>query len=212
MTALFNFTLESINYEDRRQNANKATERNSNHPTAVIKKNFFKTLILYQNSLLYVFSRIFFIISLVYFPLWLNERAMQMPNLPSNLNDEEGGDSVGNIAIIPLIQFIASFFTAMICKKFTNMSQKVQYLVGSVFSISGCAWIHYAATTNASDYQLYVVAILFGIGSSITMIASLSLIADMIGIHADQGGVIYSAVTFFDKFITGFLVYIIEVW
>lgn len=48
------------------------------------------------------------------------------------------------------------------------------------------------------------------LGSSITMIASLCITADMIGPHADQGGFIYSAVTFCDKLITGIAVVIIE--
>lgn len=37
-----------------------------------------------------------------------------------------------------------------------------------------------------------------------------SNLADMIGPHADQGGFIYSAVTFCDKLITGVAVVVIE--
>lgn len=87
----------------------------------------------------------------------------------------------------------------------------------------------FAATPTSSVYELYIVAVFFGSGSSITMIvswkvvdrmnkiliyfilqASLCITADMIGPHADQGGFIYSAVTFCDKLITGIAVVVIE--
>lgn len=171
------------------------------------RKNFFKTPLLYQNALLYVFSRLFLTTSLVYMPLWLNERASQ-PNSLSQLTENAG---VENIAIIPLVSFIASFLASMIFKKLdVFIGHKVQYLIGSIISITGCLWIEFAAKLDAPNYELFIVAGLFGAGSSVTMIASLCITADMIGKHADQGGFIYSAVTFFDKLITGCVVVVIE--
>lgn len=41
------------------------------------RKNFLKKPELYQNSMLYVFSRIFTTTALVYIPLWLNDRLFQ---------------------------------------------------------------------------------------------------------------------------------------
>lgn len=90
------------------------------------------------------------------------------------------------------------------------VGHKIGYLIGSVISFCGCAWVAFAATPNSSVYELYIVAIFFGAGSSVTMIASLCITADMIGPHADQGGFIYSAVTFCDKLITGIAVVVIE--
>lgn len=55
-----------------------------------------------------------------------------------------------------------------------------------------------------------MIAILIGSGSSITMISSLCITADMIGKHSNQSGFIYSAVTFADKLITEIVVIIIE--
>lgn len=70
--------------------------------------------------------------------------------------------------------------------------------------------IERSVSVNMSTMQLYNIAILFGAGSSITMISSLCLIANMIGKHADQSGFVYSAVTFADKLITGVAVLAIE--
>ena len=179
-----------------------------NTVVVVTKKNFFTSPLLYQNALLYVFSRLFMTTSLVYMPLWLNERSY-VPLPPSNVFGD--GKDLENIATVPLASFIASFVASMFIKQTDRFfGHKVGYLIGSIIGFCGCAWVALAATPNSSVYELYVVATLFGAGSSITMIASLCITADMIGPHADQGGFIYSAVTFCDKLITGVAVVVIE--
>lgn len=101
---------------------------------------------------------------------------------------------------------------ASMAMKYSNriFGHRVAYLLGSILSISGCVWVATAASTSASKNHLYSIAVLFGAGSSITMISSLCITADMIGKNADQGGFIYSAVTFADKLITGVVVFVIE--
>lgn len=188
--------------------------RTVNENVAVItRKNFFKSPLLYQNALLYVFSRLFLTTSLVYMPLWLNERSY-VPAPPSNGSGIEiltEGTNIENIATVPLASFVASFIASMLFKQTDRfIGHKVGYLLGSVVSFCGCAWVAFSATPTSSVYELYIVAIFFGAGSSVTMIASLCITADMIGPHADQGGFIYSAVTFCDKLITGIAVVVIE--
>lgn len=193
------------------------------HQTPVVRKNFFRSPLLYQNAFLYVFSRLFCTTALVYIPLWLDERSWTpastiaaFPNrddfdsLAPPLPDDDNGN-VAHIAIIPLISFLASF-VASIAMKFMNrlFGPKMAYLFGSMTSIGGCLWVALAAPSNASSYELGLIAVLFGAGSSITMISSLCITADMIGKHVDQSGFIYSAVTFADKLITGIVVFVIE--
>lgn len=123
-----------------------------------------------------------------------------------------GGDqSVEHIATVPLVSFLASFIASM-AMKFSNrlFGHHVAYLLGSMASVGGCLWVALAAPPTASSIRLYGIAVLFGAGSSVTMIASLCITADMIGRHADQSGFIYSAVTFADKLITGIVVIVIE--
>lgn len=103
MSVLFHFSISFSNYELRRRLAmshappsaneqeplirNQAVDSPSTSQTGevevVIRKNFFKTPLLYQNALLYVFSRLFMTTSLVYMPLWLNERSY-VPSPPAN--------------------------------------------------------------------------------------------------------------------------------
>lgn len=195
--------------------------------TPIPRKNFFRSPLLYQNAFLYVFSRLFCTTALVYIPLWLDERswtpASSLTALPNRVldldsvaampvaEDSDNTISVAHIAIIPLISFLSSF-VASIAMKFMNrlFGPKMAYLFGSVTSISGCLWVALAAPSNASSYELGMIAVLFGAGSSITMISSLCITADMIGKHVDQSGFIYSAVTFADKLITGVVVFLIE--
>ena len=49
-----------------------------------------------------------------------------------------------------------------------------------------------------------------GAGSSMTMVTSLCITADLIGSHIENGAFIYSAVTFADKVLNGVAVMIIE--
>lgn len=168
------------------------------------KKNFFKSPRIYQNGLLYVFSRLFTTTALVYIPLWLDERLVQARRFPSS------DSSVEHIALIPMATFISSFLSSLLIER-TNrvLGHHLSYLLGSMFCIAGCIIVELTVSALATNFRLYSIAILFGAGSSVTMISSLCMIADMIGKHADQGGFVYSAVTFADKLITGIAIVII---
>lgn len=253
MTMVFYFSLSASGYNRRRQQAldqNRRHRRSSvtkdllNKPETGISsdnvpsspnrlRNFLKSPLLYQNAFLYVFSRLFMCTSLVYIPLWLDERSMISE---SNTTSDSGVKNVEHIATIPLISFLSYVlfhalsifnrhecftspflflyrsFMASMAMKYSNLifGHRVAYLLGSVLSISGCVWVATAASISASKNHLYSIAVLFGAGSSITMISSLCITADMIGKNADHGGFIYSAVTFADKLITGIVVLVIE--
>uniref|UniRef100_A0A2M3ZBW6 Putative sugar transporter n=1 Tax=Anopheles braziliensis TaxID=58242 RepID=A0A2M3ZBW6_9DIPT len=239
MSVLFNFSLTFSGYEQRRSTAllhnvirpvatseepdleresllrpsvAPAAGTSSNGPDGVLlrkpRKNFFKSPLLYQNALLYVFSRLFMTTSLVYMPLWLDEQAHHQQDGPPS------GDQVNveHLATVPLVSFLASFIASLVLK-YTNrfISNSLVYFIGSLISISVCLWIALTAVdATFSTFALFVIAALFGAGSSITMVSSLCITADMIGKHAEQSGIIYSAVTFADKLVTGVVVVIIE--
>lgn len=173
------------------------------------RKNFLKQPKMYQNSMLYVFSRIFTTTALVYIPLWLNDRLYQVAQ--ATAPGEENDSSVEHLALIPMISFLSSFVSSILIDRTHNFfDHKTLYLIGSFLCICGCLLVEYSISVALSNFRLYSIAILFGAGSSITMISSLCLIANMIGKHADQSGFVYSAVTFADKLITGVAVLVIE--
>lgn len=172
-------------------------------------KNFFKSWRLYQNTFLYVFSRLFMTTALVYIPLWLNERLITPSKVGGVIEDSD--KSVEHIATVPLVSFLSSFVSSMLMKYSHRVcNHQVAFLIGSVISIGACLLVALVATPSSPSYLLFIIAMFFGAGSSVTMISSLCIIADMIGKHADQSGFIYSAVTFADKLITGIAVIVIE--
>lgn len=171
------------------------------------RKNFLKSPKIYQNSLLYVFSRIFTTTALVYIPLWLNDRLFQASRDP----DSDSDTSIEHIATVPMVSFLASFVSSLLIDRAHRiLGHKSLYFLGSLTCIIGCLLVETSISTKLTNLKLYSIATLFGAGSSITMISSLCLIANMIGKHADQSGFVYSAVTFADKLITGVAVLAIE--
>lgn len=226
MTAIFHFTLTFGGYGLRRMQAllnnrraslesrssyRRLSDSNDDRPPITMRqperrrKNFFKSAKIYQYSLLYVFSRIFTTTALVYIPLWLDDRLFQASKDPS------GDSSVEHIATVPMVSFLASFASSLLLDwSHGKLGHRMWYFLGSLISIGGCVLVETSISAKASNWRLYSIACLFGAGSSVTMISSLCLIANMIGKHADQSGFVYSAVTFADKLITGVAVLIIE--
>lgn len=235
MTAVFHFSLTFSGYGLRRlqalyNNRRASLESRSSYrgfsesieperpltmrpPQQRRRKNFLKSPKIYQNSLLYVFARIFSTTAMVYIPLWLNDRLYQVAHYQSEPGTTEivrSDAGRAHLAIIPMVSFIASFVSSVIMDRCHILGHKSLYFIGSVLCVIGCLLIETSSTVLLTTLRLYSVACLFGAGSSITMISSLCLIANMIGKHADQSGFVYSAVTCADKLITGVAVLLIE--
>uniref|UniRef100_A0A7G3AZV7 Putative sugar transporter n=1 Tax=Lutzomyia longipalpis TaxID=7200 RepID=A0A7G3AZV7_LUTLO len=228
MSVLFHFSLAVASYDHRRQQSIPGGQRRSAERVATendrllgsdnpsedvsvtviggrFRRDFLKNPLLYQNALLYVFARLFMTTALIYIPLWIDERSAAMA--AEGLSTDK---SVDHIAIVPLVSFVASFVASLLLKSLNRfISHQVAYLFGSVVGIGGCVLVGLVSPSAALSILL-AVAVLFGIGSSITMISSLCITADMVGDNTDLGGFIYSAVTFADKLITGVAVLAIE--
>lgn len=173
------------------------------------RKNFLKSPHIYQFAFLYVFSRLFTTTSLIYIPLWLDERQIQTSRLTAI--DPQIDTSVELIALVPMVSFVSSFLSSLLMNKSHRIcGHRFAYFFGSVLAVTGCVLVETSVSTNLTNVMLYSIAVIFGASSSITMISSLCLIANMIGKHADQSGFVYSAVTFADKLITGIAVIIFE--
>jgi hypothetical protein len=71
---------------------------------------------LYKVAFLYAFSRMFLLICIIYIPIWINE-----------LMKTKTGQSIENIAVVPLAFFASSFAVAIALKCISqNISQKVR--------------------------------------------------------------------------------------
>ncbi|KAJ4435437.1 hypothetical protein ANN_18052 [Periplaneta americana] len=158
--------------------------------------SYFHSPTLLQVAFLYVTSRLFLTISLVYMPLYLNESLNKGTEL---------------IATVPLVCYLSSFTASIGIKYFNNYyGSKLSYLFGAIISISGCLWLRFGMIPQLLTFSIYGVAVFLGAGSSITMVTSLCITADLIGTHTENGAFVYGIVTFADKMLNGIAVMIIE--
>lgn len=80
--------------------------------------NFLQNSIIYLVSILYVASRLFTTLNLIYIPLYINERNENETHNSINEGDREG------IASFPLVCYVASFLTAFFLKFQTSKVNK----------------------------------------------------------------------------------------
>lgn len=235
MTSMFHFSITFSGYGKRRlrrdeqqqEQPSTSTDDTENLiPSSVESqpklalRNMIRSPQLYQISFLYVCARLFMTSALVYFPLWLDERSTTPVNAPSTTLFNSvilspifmmrlEGENIQHLATVPLVSFFSSFVSSVTLKHFKRfIGNEASYIVGSAVSIIGCILIQ--TIQDIALYELYIIAIVFGAGSAITMVVSLSLTADLVGNNTQYGGFIYSTVTFADKLITGIIVVVVE--
>lgn len=116
-TIIFQFSLSKSKYNERRQQKISTTGTNSSSKSSNIKVlSVLTNPELYKVAFLYTFSRLFLVICIIYIPIWLNEFMKTKPEI-----------KIENIAIIPLIFFVASFIAAFLLKYINqHFSHKVR--------------------------------------------------------------------------------------
>ncbi|KAI2806351.1 Major facilitator super domain-containing protein 12, partial [Blomia tropicalis] len=120
---------------------------------------------------------------------------------------------INSIATVPLIIFIsgfmASFFSNYVESKYGN---KHDLLFGVLIGIAASMWTVTGDCNNQSfkSFEIYLIAILFGISTSIVKISTISLVSDMIGMNEKSISFIYGAVSFFERICGGIVIYILE--
>lgn len=126
-TVLFQVSLWFSRYDDKRK------EKHSSLKVAELPMkgekvkvlSVLKNLELYKVALLYTFSRLFFVVCIIYIPIWLND-----------FMKTKSDQNIENIALIPLIFFVASFAAAFILKFINkNVSHKVRTFSSKANSI-----------------------------------------------------------------------------
>nr|XP_023029278.1 major facilitator superfamily domain-containing protein 12-like [Leptinotarsa decemlineata] len=165
-------------------------------------KHFLKSFVIYCVSVMYMTSRLFTTLNLIYIPLYINERGA--------LNDVDKEKVRETIATVPLASYISSFLTAIFLKfRIEIFTDKVTYFIGSLIGLVASIWIGIGVSQD-SDGQLFVIATLLGISGSSTMVSSLCITANFVKTNGCGGGLVYSLVTFTDKLISGCVVLLIQ--
>ena len=84
------------------------------------------------------------------------------------------------------------------------LSSQVVYCAGCVVVIGSATWFYFQPT----DYKevLYVPTIIMGFGTSMMLVTSLAMVADMIGDDKESSGFVYAVMAFVDKASLGLIV------
>lgn len=193
-TAIFHFVLKTRQI-DNIQKPDKSEKLQQHLKEKLLY--FFKLSGLYKAAIIYTSSRLFMTLTLVYIPLYINE----MVRLETS-----------SLATVPLICFIVSAVAAMTVKNISKCcgGNKMAHIFGCIVCIIGCTTVHMNNAKSDTTSYMYIDATLFGAGSSVTMVMSLSVTANLIGNNVDCGSFVYSVVTFADKLLNGVAVVIIE--
>jgi hypothetical protein len=109
-TVLFQVSLSLSKYGQRRAAKLQSTESSIKAPSSGALE-VLQNVELYKIAFLYTFSRLFFVICIIYIPIWLND-----------FMKTKSDQRIENIALIPLIFFVASFIAAFLLKYINQKS------------------------------------------------------------------------------------------
>ncbi|CAG2183097.1 unnamed protein product, partial [Oppiella nova] len=118
-----------------------------------------------------------------------------------------------SIAIIPFVTYISGFVWSLLSRLISSKTgPKILLVIGCVFGLGSCFWNSFGSVDNESfkHWQVYGSALLFGIGGTTMLIASLALTSDLIGINTTSSAFVFGTMSFFDKVLNGSVVVILE--
>ncbi|CAH1115973.1 unnamed protein product [Phaedon cochleariae] len=189
-------------YENEYEVIREADPEDMKQPSNQIGKHVLRSCVIYLVSIMYMTSRLFTTLNLIYMPLYIDERG--------SFNVENKERMRQTIASVPLVSYIASFLTAIFLKfRLRILTDKVTYFLGSLCGLMASVWIGIGISA-VLDAELYIIAISIGISSSSTMVSSLCITANFVKRNGYGGGLVYSVVTFTDKLISGLVVLIVQ--
>lgn len=157
-------------------------------------KSWFYMPQFYLIALMYVCTRMACNIPQVYIPLYLT-KTLRL--------DKEA------IAYYPLMILVCSVVGSFICR-FTDkrMGHKFTYLCGGLVTMGASAWFYFQDREHA--VYTYGAAAMIGVGTSSMLILSLSMTADLVGVHTKSGSFVYGAMSLCDKIGNGIVIALVQ--
>ncbi|KAL5258617.1 hypothetical protein ACHWQZ_G009182 [Mnemiopsis leidyi] len=148
----------------------------------------------YLVGLMYMFTRLAVNVPQVYLPLYLTSSL--------NLKKE-------SIAYYPLMMLICSVIGSFLTRPLSKyVGKRITYVLGAVLVIGSSFWFQFQSKSNACP--TYGATALIGAGSSIMLIMSLSMTADLIGVHTSTGAFVYGSMSLLDKISNGIVIALIQ--
>lgn len=171
-----------------------STDDNANPRNHMIWRDWFKLFDFYIVAVLYMATRVFGNITQAYLPLYVLETQHFEKRY---------------IALVPMVVYLSSFVTSTLLS-FQLMSRyiprKIFLLFGALLGIGASAWMWF----HELHKMVYAVSFLLGTSSTILLVVSLSLIADLINKSTESSAFVYGAMSFVDKISTGVVIQIVQ--
>jgi len=153
----------------------------------------------YQVGCLYMATRLFVNLCQAYIPIYIQESL--------KLDSEY-------VAIIPLTMYSSGFITSFLMKVLNRKAgRKVAYLLGAAVGLAAAVWVFWGDTWSFEwfkQYGIFLVSVLYGVGSCAVLITSLSITAELIGPNTESAAFVYGAMSFTDKVSNGLAVMAIQ--
>ncbi|PAA69218.1 hypothetical protein BOX15_Mlig025185g1 [Macrostomum lignano] len=165
--------------------------------TKMLSLDWLKEPQFYAIGTLYMLTRLIINVAQVYLPL---------------LVTESFGLHKAWIAIVPLVVYFVSMLTSVLTETCHALgrNRKVANLLGLALIGGFSASAYLVQPDTVTPWQLAFPALSLGIGSSIIMIMSMSLTADLIGPDRDSSAFVYGCMSLVDKLANGVTVWIVQ--
>lgn len=164
--------------------------------TTMRKIDWFKEKPFYQIAVLYMATRLYVNLYQVYIPLYVQETLFLSETF---------------IATVPFVMYLAGFVGSLVMKQVNKkIGRKGTFGLGCLVGLCGCLWIWFGKGSYFTQWGIFLVAALLGIGGSTLLITSLSITADLIGHNVEGGAFVYGFMSLVDKFSNGIIIMIIQ--
>jgi len=196
---------DNTNHEEKWKDVDLSDEINQNEvqvkktPEDVKKMTVLNWLLepqLYLVSGVYMSTRLFVNLSQSYIPLYLQDSLQLAPKF---------------VAIVPLIMYCSGFVVSFVTRPINmRLGRKLTWLIGALIGSAAAGWVYFDVSEFYNQYSIFIVAAIYGAGSSVILITSLSIVADLIGKNTESSAFVYGMMSFVDKVSGGLMVMLIQ--
>jgi len=201
---------DNVNHEERWKDIDLSEENNEKDvqidkpPNEVKPMSIINWLLepqLYLVAGVYMCTRLFVNLTQSYIPLYLQD----------SLDVAKNSYGSQMVAIVPMVMFCSGFVLSFATNLMNQgFGRKVTWLLGALLGAGAATWVYFDEGSFYNHYSIFAVAALYGAGSTVILITSLSLTADLIGKNTESSAFVYGAMSFTDKVSNGLVVVVIQ--
>ena len=169
----------------------------TNREEKMTPKDWFQNLQYYLIGLIYLSSRLIYMVSLQYIVYHVEFTL----NLEKKFN-----------AIVPLVMFTSGLAMAAIVELARkHIGMNVIFIISCILGLAACLeiWIG-CQNVETCQYEVIIIAILLGASTSTHQTCSLSMIACLVGPNIESGGFVYGTMSFIEKIAVGVAIMVVQ--